>query len=158
MAKGRVPEPFWDRATIGSNDECWPWKRNTNPQGYGTLKAQGKMQRAHRLAYELSRGPIPEGMVVCHTCDNPSCVNPHHLFLGSQRDNVRDMMSKGRQSDTAKSGESNLSAKLTAPQVVAIRELYASKEHSQSDLATMFGVTRQQISLIVNRKNWTHIP
>jgi hypothetical protein len=148
MPSGRVPEPFWDKVKIGEENDCWPWERNMNPQGYGTLRIQGKMKRAHRVAYELSRGPIPDGMVVCHTCDNPSCVNPHHLFLGSQRDNVQDMANKGR----------HPAAKLGELQVVAIRKLYASGERNQSDLANMFGVTKQQISLIINRKNWTRIP
>ena len=76
---------------------CWEWKRATNNIGYGMFRIkQGLMRTAHRVSYELFNGPIPNGMVVCHTCDNPKCVNPDHLWAGTMLDNIRDMDSKGR--------------------------------------------------------------
>jgi len=76
---------------------CWEWKRATNNIGYGMFRIkQGLMRTAHRVSYELFNGPIPNGMVVCHTCDNPKCVNPDHLWVGTMLDNIRDMDSKGR--------------------------------------------------------------
>lgn len=76
---------------------CWEWKRATNNIGYGMFRwATGIMRTAHRVSYELFKGPIPKGLVVCHTCDNPKCVNPDHLWLGTMKDNHTDMVNKGR--------------------------------------------------------------
>jgi HNH endonuclease len=103
-----MPQPIlavrlWSKVDrSGGPDACWPWLgartsiRPTRP-GYGELLAWGKHAYAHRIAYHLAVGPIPEGMLVCHTCDNGLCCNPAHLFLGTARDNTRDMMAKGRQ-------------------------------------------------------------
>ena len=78
---------------------CWEWKRATNNIGYGMFRIkQGLMRTAHRVSYEIHKGMIPNGMVVCHTCDNPKCVNPDHLWVGTQKDNAQDMVAKGRTS------------------------------------------------------------
>ena len=85
---------FWDK--VDKTGECWIWTAYTKTDGYGQFKFDGKMRGAHRMAWLLTNGEIPDGMLVCHTCDNPSCVNPNHLFLGTNQDNADDKMNKGR--------------------------------------------------------------
>lgn len=100
---GTLAERFWRYVEKRSAGECWLWTGTKNNCGYGTIGRGGvtpsgspRMTTAHRVAWELYRGPIPGGMVICHRCDRPACVNPDHLFVGSQRDNVRDAIAKGR--------------------------------------------------------------
>jgi hypothetical protein len=94
-SRTRRPD-FWTAVDqSGGSDACWPWQRHRNPEGYGVTKLAG-FRRAHRLAWCLTNGPIPDGMLVCHTCDNPPCCNPAHLFLGTESDNRQDMLAKGR--------------------------------------------------------------
>jgi predicted DNA-binding protein (UPF0251 family) len=114
---------------------------------------------AHRVSWGLHNGPIPEGMWVLHRCDNPSCVNPTHLFLGTQADNVADMISKGRQAtpeQTAHIGEKNGRARLTPDQVRTIRTLVAGGV-SETEAARRYGVGQTTVSYIVLRKSWKHI-
>lgn len=87
---------IWKRVKVGKPDECWEWQGRLNTSGYGQMSIRGKLKLAHRLAYEVSKGPIPDGLVVRHSCDNPRCCNPAHLSIGTQADNVRDAHIKGR--------------------------------------------------------------
>ena len=89
-----MSERFWSR--VEKSRYCWNWKAHKTPRGYGGICVNGKKQRAHRVAWTLERGEIPDGIFVLHECDNPSCVRPSHLFLGTQKDNMRDMIKKGR--------------------------------------------------------------
>lgn len=87
---------FWARVARRGPDECWEWRGSRNAKGYGQVTNQGADRIAHRVAYEIAKGAIPSGMMVCHTCDNPPCCNPAHLFVGSNADNIRDKVAKGR--------------------------------------------------------------
>lgn len=87
---------FWDKVDIKGPDDCWEWQRSLNNGGYGRSHFNGKQIKAHRLSFLLTHHEIPEGMLVLHKCDNPKCVNPDHLFLGTHYDNMQDMKAKGR--------------------------------------------------------------
>jgi hypothetical protein len=128
---------------------CIVWTRGKAKAGYGMLRHGGKTFTTHRLAYELARGPIPDGMFVCHSCDNPACVNPDHLFLGTPADNMRDMHDKGRGSV----GERHGGAKLTADDVAAIRAAVAAGA-LQREVADQYGLRQGYVSRIVNWLIW----
>ena len=133
---------------------CWEWTAKLYSNGYGCLMHNHRYVLAHRVAWELFVGPIPDGLQVCHRCDNRRCVNPKHLFIGTQRANMRDMVSKGR--DRPSRGEANQRAKLSDEDVRAIRRRARTGE-MQSDIAGAYGVSRKQVSVIVSRKQWAHI-
>ena len=148
-----VAERFWEKVNVCSPDDCWEWKAFRSEWGYGLLNVNGHPESAHRISYELHFGCIPDGMFVCHKCDNPPCVNPSHLWLGTHQDNTDDRTQKSRQPV----GENHPSAKLTDIQVIEIRERYAQGEF-QRDLAIEYGVAQSNISQIVNRKRRGYIP
>lgn len=106
----------------------------------------------HRISFEKHRGPIPEGILVCHTCDNRACVNPQHLFLGTNSDNMADMVAKGRQNKLK--GSAHGRAKLLESDVIAIR---SSRGTSRRDLAERYGMSRGSIDDIMNRRSWAHL-
>ncbi len=139
---------------VKKTDKCWLWLACTDRKGYGQFRAKGKMAKAHRFSYELFKGKIPKGLFCLHSCDVPSCVNPAHLWLGSDADNVRDMILKGR--GRAARGSAQGSAKLTEKQVLEIRHLLA-KGLSTPELGRQFGVDRNTIWLIGQRKTWRHV-
>ena len=129
---------------VTKGDGCWLWSGALNPDGYGNFSTNGrKTVRAHRMAWELANGPVPEGLCVCHSCDVPACVNPAHLFTGSIRDNAQDRLAKGRQA--SQRGEKNGRAKLNDAQA---REVLAAIENgaTTSELARIFGVDRSAIN------------
>lgn len=140
---------------------CWVWKACKR---YGTFSYRGKDVAAHRFAYRIYVGQIPNKLQVCHSCDNPKCVNPNHLFLGTQKDNLDDMLSESRDNRTgpitSAKGERHGRHKLTKSQVLEIRRRHLRtgyyKSNSQS-LAEEFGVDYTMINKIVSRKYWTHI-
>lgn len=143
---------FWDKVDkSGGDNACWVWRASRTPLGYGHFGFRRKLLIASRVAWELACGSIPEGLHVLHHCDNPSCCNPKHLFLGTNHENVLDSLKKGRRS--SRKGEGNGRAKLTLEQVQIIRERHANGEY-QYRLAKEFGVSQVQIGHIVNRKAW----
>lgn len=147
---------FWARMQQAPSG-CWLWTGARDRDGYGNTTLAGKHLKAHRYAYFLTYGPIPDGMKVCHRCDNPSCCNPAHLFLGTDRDNWHDANSKGRRRfDTAR-GERSASAVLKEGQVRHIRSLYAAGGVTLKDLAFRFGVSVGAIEKVVNRRTWRHL-
>lgn len=97
VRRGTLESRFWEKVQRGEATQCWPWTGAKNPHGYGKMFREGEIVDAHRLSYEINRGEIPLGMCVCHTCDNPPCVNPLHLFLGTMKDNMDDKVRKGHE-------------------------------------------------------------
>lgn len=158
--RGTLEERFWRKVDVRGPDECWPWTAGTTC-GYGVVTvAGGRKIRAHRLSWQIHLGPIPEGeghhgTCVLHHCDQPSCVNPSHLFLGTQADNMADMFAKGR--GRSLRGENHGRAKLTENSVFEIRKRYSDGE-SQKSIAVAFGVSRPNISYIVTKKRWDPYP
>lgn len=125
------------------------------PAGYGNFSVAGVSISAHRFSWELHHGPIPAGMFVCHRCDNPPCVRPDHMFLGTNADNNRDMRDKGRASGGAR-GEQNHVALLTDEAVRDIRVRIARGE-TQSSIASVYGVHKSTIGKVSSGKNWGHV-
>jgi len=145
------PIRFWK--FVRKSVDCWEWTGYKNKGGYGTFRLDGESIGAHRIAWILANGPIPDGLCVCHTCDNRACVNPAHLFLGTDTDNIRDRHNKGR---TVR-GEQNGRAKLTTVQIIQLRELYASGNYTQRQLADLFKVVRSTVHKIVSAQKWAHL-
>jgi hypothetical protein len=146
---------LWEKVDKGAGvDACWPWTGSRTPLGYGRFYDGEKATNATRVVWETVRGPIAEGLEVCHRCDNPPCVNPAHLFLGTHADNMADMAAKGRHHDLR--GEAIAVSKLTDDKVRYIRrELAAGR--SQSDVARELGVDSSQVCRIANGHRWAHV-
>jgi hypothetical protein len=149
-----LEERFWEKVDKKGENECWNWLAFVHPTGYGKIAINRKMYHAHRISWELTNGKIPEGMFVLHKCDNRKCVNPDHLFLGSNKDNMKDMVNKGRGKHPDNRGERHGLHKLTEENVRKIREIYKTKVYTQEEIGNMFGIKRQQVSTIILRKTW----
>lgn len=176
-ANGWSPlERVWERVAFGPG--CWEWQGGRDLKGYGRVTVGTKRKKAHRVIWELANGPIPDGMRVCHHCDNPPCVRPDHLFLGTDKDNADDRDAKGRtgprrgwqpgqrrsrgdqhwtRREPAKvpRGERANRAALTEQQVRDIRARY--RPRMASALGREYGVSHVVILAIVNRKTWAHV-
>lgn len=126
---------------------CWIW---LGPKKYGELRIGKKMEKAHRVSWRVYRGEIPEGFYVCHACDVPACINPDHLFLGTQTDNMRDMKAKGRERKRGLSGAANSQARLKEWQVLKIREA----ARSSTAVAAQFGISSRTVQAIRRREIW----
>lgn len=136
----------------GDPNSCWEWNGTRNDRGYGKLYYRNRQYRAHRVSYELHHGSIPDGVDICHKCDNPPCVNPNHLFVGTRQVNVNDMVAKGRDLH----GERAHHAKLREQDIIEIRALCAAGI-PQKEVAERFGVIRRTISFVVSRQTWRHV-
>lgn len=160
---------FWSKVDRnGGPDACWLWKGATSPYGHGIFARYGRKKQgsgiAHRIAYELLTGPIPTGMKCCHRCDVPACVNPRHIFLGTQADNMRDMWSKGRGNPPPRNdfvpigrkGEEHHAAKLTEDKVLEIKRRRIAGENARA-LAEEFGVSFSLVYLIAKSQAWSHL-
>jgi hypothetical protein len=154
-------ERFW--AKVDKSGECWEWTGYLNPTEYGQIKWNGKAVASHRYSYVLHHPltiDLLEGhreIFVCHRCDNPRCVNPAHLFLGSCADNNKDRAAKGRNNSPKQKGEKNGNSKLTETQVREIRNKYANGGISYQQLAIEYGVDKSSIGLIIRRETWSHL-
>lgn len=142
-------------AKIQKRDECWEWQSARFVSGgYGAFNIKGKAYRAHRISWLLTHGQLPAaGLHLCHTCDNPPCCNPDHLFIGTPADNAADMVAKGRHGTLP--GEKASAAKLRESDVSEIRRLAASGTPI-GDMAAKFGLHRSQVSRIINGRKWKH--
>ncbi len=151
---------FWDKVMPDSGTECWEWIACTDDDGYGRFNLNRIMVQAHRVSWTEFNGPIPAGLCVLHDCDNPPCVNPVHLFLGTQADNSADMVAKGRQGERpgpGLRGSDHPRAKLIESEVLEIRRLYVIGDVTRQQLADRYGVRSCAISALLRRKTWKHI-
>ncbi len=159
IASTRRIEHFWGHVQRGDGNACWVWIGVRNSIGYGCVSSgHDKTTPAHRFAWELVNGPIPAGMYICHRCDNPPCVRPDHLFLGTHLDNMADMVAKGRGKNPRFLGEEHPRAKLTEDDVRAIWARHRAGLESNRKLAKEYMVGRAAIDKIIRRENWAHIP
>lgn len=180
---------FWPKVLKGPDTDCWLWQRATQ-RGYGVMTVMTERGRrtivASRISYAIAFGGIPDGMYVCHNCpggDNPLCVNPAHLFLGTQDDNMKDAARKKRvqhgsnhwtvrnpeliprgdrhgsrtHPESVTKGEKNAQAKLTEADVLAIRDRYATRREFMRVIAADYGICREAVRDIIHRKRWAHI-
>lgn len=147
MLSPREAVSFWARVAKGEPDSCWPWTSSRTSNGYGRFRFSRGRHRAHRIAFLLSYGEAPEGVGVLHTCDNPPCCNPAHLFLGSQSENVRDMVNKGR------CRAQYNAVKLSHEIVGELRQLNAAG-HSFNALAARFGIHRTTVARAATGRSW----
>lgn len=143
-----IPEP---------NSGCWLWAGSVNDWGYGRIYLHSKNRAAHRAAWEIYHSPIPDGMFVCHRCDTPACVNPSHLFLGTPKDNTRDMFMKGRHRVINRPrGSNHKLARLNEADIIEIRKRAAYETNTK--ISRDYAVSNSTISMIVGRKIWKHVP
>ncbi len=149
-------ERFWSKVDLSKADQefaCWKWLPTKTKYGYGQIQLRRHAHQAHRVAYQLAFGEIPKGLIVCHHCDNRSCVNPNHFFLGTHADNAQDREQKGRANRP--SGEDHVLHKLTQSQVDEIRLRYAKGDVTYRQLSKEFGVSHVLIGYIVKEARWT---
>ena len=153
----RISRRFWSRVSRQADDDCWEWNGARSSAGYGQIRTREGLFYAHRMAWALTHGPVPIGMWVLHACDNPCCCNPSHLFLGNQKENMRDCCRKGRHyGDT--SGAIRASAKLKEMNVRDIRAQWRAGNTRQKQLAAEYGVSVSAIKKVVNRVTWRDVP
>lgn len=164
--KGAVLNRLMNRAAILTGSGCWEWRGAKFQSGYGMIVVNGKQKRAHRVMFECAKGPIPVGLLVRHTCDNPACINPAHLCLGTNADNSADMVQRGRQAkgdrsamrrvevrarmSTLMAGENSSFARLSWDKVSMIRK----DRRSHSEIAKDYGVSQPTITRVKNRNTW----
>lgn len=165
----RQSENFWSKVDKNGPihpykpklGHCWVWTAGKS-NNYGRFQMNGESLKTHRISYEISFGKIRRdesyhGLCVCHNCDNPSCVNPLHLFLGTAKDNAADMTDKGRRKTAGPRGEKNGASKLTKETVLEIRRKFFNKEANQPAIARFYGLNKSTVGEIIRRDIWKHI-
>jgi hypothetical protein len=154
-------EKFWNK--VKKSDGCWEWTGHTGSKGYGRFRVNNKFYGAHRFSWMLTNGEIPKGIFVCHQCDNPSCVRPSHLFLGTPKDNTQDMIRKKRRKQiygvrVSNPGEKNPRAKLNWVIVNRLREEYIPKYGALIGLARKYGLDESIVGDVVRYRCWHQNP
>lgn len=134
---------------VADDGDCWEWQSTRNRNGYGKFWLDGRTDLAHRVSYRIAKGAIPQGMQIRHTCDNPPCVNPKHLLIGTGKQNARDALDRGRY----RQGAGNGRARLTSQQVLDIRRRLSEGE-MQVALAREYGVCKSTVQWIASGRNW----
>ena len=155
---------FWTRVRCGAPDQCWEWTGAVLHSGHGYCWNGKRTLHAHRYAYEISKGAIPAGLLVCHACDNPKCCNPSHLWLGTQKDNMHDCIAKGRHSAPPRTDWPSVMRtrphhwqKLTIKQVKEIKARLRRGNETQTRIAADYDVKDNIISQIKLGKRWSHV-
>lgn len=156
MLNPRLIKLFWSKVDIRTEGECWEWKAGKLKKGYGQFTAAyyyGYSRLAHRFSYLIKHDELPNELMVCHTCDNPSCVNPKHLFLGTHIDNMQDCVSKGRHFHSEFQGEAHWKARLTESDIIAIR----ADTRKLTEIGKDYGCSKSHIGHIKRRRIWKHV-
>jgi len=151
-----LEDRFWAKVNKKSSGTCWEWTATLNAKGYGLFGIEGRMRLAHRISWFLNSAKHPGALSVLHKCDNPRCVNPEHLFLGTQADNMKDMDKKGRRINPIVIGSKNPFSKLTEPSVRVIKRCLQIRVKGNF-LAKLFRVGKTNISQISNNHTWKHV-
>jgi hypothetical protein len=141
---------FWERVEVSDAEACWPWKKYTTPRGYGVVRKDSTIYRAHRVALGIATGEDYPELLACHHCDNPKCCNPAHLYWGTQKVNMQDRTERGR--IHLKHGVRNPRSKLNPEKVLEIRGLAGTM--TITELAQRFGVSRRTISMVIQNQTW----
>ena len=145
---------FWSKVSVREPADCWLWDGSVNNRGYGEYRHDGRKRYAHRVSWAIAHGAMPgAGLCVLHRCDVPRCVNPSHLFIGTQHENIADMHSKGRYRNGISRGEKANRSHLTNERVLQI----ISDTRPQRLVARLHGISQSTVSAIRRRKTWTHL-
>lgn len=151
-SQSEIKEDFFTNVQLGTKNECWIWLAGKTGLGYGQYILNGKVLYAHRVSWMLKNGDIPKGLHVLHRCDNPKCVNPNHLYVGTHQQNMNDKKMRGR--NPGLKGELSPKAKLTWEQVREMRILYSKGNISHRELAKKFGISNRMVSAIIRKDCW----
>lgn len=153
-----LDERFWSKVNKDTDSGCWEWTATKNNKGYGmfTVSSYAGKQLAHRLSYRDAHGPIPKGGLILHSCDNPACVNPEHLRIGTHKENVADMDERNRRVTNTPFGEANCNALLTAYQVIQMRRDYIAGV-PKAQIAEANGITKASLDDVISGNSWKHL-